>query len=326
MSLVAVGACYVDTILTTPHYPGEDDKLRASTVSRRRGGNCPNTLEVLQQLIAQSPSPSPPGTETETRTPPNLSLIAVLPAHSSNASREIRDAFGPAVSLAHCIYREKFQEPASSYIIKSLASGSRTIVNFNELPEMTLHEFVSIVERLGERAGWFHFEGRIPDVTFACIRHLQTHYPSVKVSVEVEKPGREGLQELAREADVVFYSKSWAQANGYTSAEECVRKQASLAQNTTLLCCTWGGDGAAGLENRSGNFVHSPAYTPEGFQVVDTIGAGDTFIAGMLYGLTCMRDTWDLSQKLSMANRLAGTKVTQEGFNNLGQVLEAYFI
>jgi ketohexokinase len=31
------------------------------------------------------------------------------------------------------------------------------------------------------------------------------------VSVEVEKPGRAGLQELAEEADVVFYSKSWAQ-------------------------------------------------------------------------------------------------------------------
>jgi len=31
------------------------------------------------------------------------------------------------------------------------------------------------------------------------------------VSVEVEKPGREGLEELAAEADVVFYSKSWAE-------------------------------------------------------------------------------------------------------------------
>ena len=31
------------------------------------------------------------------------------------------------------------------------------------------------------------------------------------VSVEVEKPAREGLRELAAEADVVFYSKTWAQ-------------------------------------------------------------------------------------------------------------------
>lgn len=35
--------------------------------------------------------------------------------------------------------------------------------------------------------------------------------PSARVSVEVEKPGREGLEELAAEADVVFYSKTWAE-------------------------------------------------------------------------------------------------------------------
>ncbi|KAL4999284.1 Ribokinase-like protein [Aspergillus recurvatus] len=314
MALVAVGACYIDTILTTPHYPGEDDKLRATSISRRRGGNCPNTLEVLQQLVAQ--------TSPVSKTP--LNLIAVLPAQSSVASKQIRDAFEPQVSLSHCIYRKEFEEPASSYIIKSQASSSRTIVNYNELPEMRLDEFIQIADKLGTKAGWYHFEGRITDVTISCMRHIREHYPSIKVSVEVEKPGREGLQELAREADVVFYSKSWAQANGYQSAEDCIRKQSSLMRNAILLCCTWGQDGAAALEPTAGNFVQSPAYMPEGFQVVDTIGAGDTFIAGMLYGLIVEGDTWDLSQKLSMANRLAGTKVTQEGFSNLGSVLKLF--
>lgn len=45
----------------------------------------------------------------------------------------------------------------------------------------------------------------------SCIRYLRQKFPTVRVSVEVEKPGRPGLQELATEADVVFYSKSWAQ-------------------------------------------------------------------------------------------------------------------
>lgn len=44
-----------------------------------------------------------------------------------------------------------------------------------------------------------------------CIRYLREKFPAVRVSVEVEKPARPGLQELAVEADVVFYSKSWAQ-------------------------------------------------------------------------------------------------------------------
>ncbi|KAL3485421.1 Ribokinase-like protein [Aspergillus germanicus] len=311
MSLVAVGACYVDTILTTPFYPGEDDKLRATSISRRRGGNCPNSLEVLQQLMAESSS--------DFQVP--LTLVAILPARSSVAAQQIRSVFEPHVSLEHCIYREEFGEPASSYIIKSQASGSRTIVNYNELPEMTLEEFKSIVDGLRNPVGWFHFEGRIPDVTLACIRHIRDRLPDTRVSVEVEKPGREGLQELAQEADVVFYSKTWAQHSGYNSAEECVRKQSLLTQNASLLCCTWGQDGAVALETSTRNLVHSPAYTPSGFQVIDTIGAGDTFIAGLLYGLICKGD-WDLSKKLGMANRLAGTKVAQEGFSNLGRVLK----
>jgi ketohexokinase len=55
-------------------------------------------------------------------------------------------------------------------------------------------------------------KGRLPDTTMRCIRHVRETFPEAKVSVEIEKPGRAGLQELAAEADVVFYSKSWAEA------------------------------------------------------------------------------------------------------------------
>lgn len=40
-NIVFVGACYLDTILTVPHFPVEDEKLRATSISRRRGGNGP---------------------------------------------------------------------------------------------------------------------------------------------------------------------------------------------------------------------------------------------------------------------------------------------
>lgn len=46
------------------------------------------------------------------------------------------------------------------------------------------------------------------------MRHLRRRFPAVSISVEVEKPARAGLQDLAAEADVVFYSKSWAQVGG----------------------------------------------------------------------------------------------------------------
>ena len=57
---------------------------------------------------------------------------------------------------------------------------------------------------------------------------------------------------------------------------------------------------------------------------VSPIGAGDTFIAGMLYALNCKFRTWGLLKKLAFANRVAGMKVSQEGFAGLDQALVTF--
>ena len=51
----------------------------------------------------------------------------------------------------------------------------------------------------------------MPEVTLECMRYLRQNFPAVTLSVEVENPTRVGLPELAKEANVVFYSKNWAQ-------------------------------------------------------------------------------------------------------------------
>jgi ketohexokinase len=67
-------------------------------------------------------------------------------------------SLGPEIDLTHCLHREEVSEPASSYIIKSRSSGSRTIVNFNDLPEMTSSEFYTMANGLGDNASLYHFE------------------------------------------------------------------------------------------------------------------------------------------------------------------------
>lgn len=92
-----------------------------------------------------------------------LDLVAVLPSRSSPGSQLIRDSLGPAVSFDHCIYRENISDPASSYVIRSQSTDSRTIINFNELPEMTVDEFRCIVSQLNDTDDyWFHFEVNEP--------------------------------------------------------------------------------------------------------------------------------------------------------------------
>ncbi|KAM4056102.1 pfkB family carbohydrate kinase domain-containing protein [Hirsutella rhossiliensis] len=270
--LVLVGACYLDTILSVPHYPEQDSKLRATSLAIRRGGNCPNTLEVLEQLLDAH----------HHRDNVQAHLVSPLPERSSPATRRIVASFGPRsrADLDHCLYRDACSEPASSYIIRSEATGSRTIVNYNLLPEMTAREFEGVVRAfVSHPDSWWHFEGRIPDTTLACIRLLRSHLPAARISVELEKPGRQGLPELAAEADVVFYSRSWAESRGHQSAEACL----------------------TGEQRRQ-----------------STVGAGDTFIAGMLYGLVCREKTWHLSQSVRFAVDLATLKVQREGFQGLG--------
>lgn len=129
------------------HYPEEDEKLRASNLSRRRGGNCPNSLEVIQQLVTPSQSNL------------SLNLISVLPARESASTRFIRQTLGPDVNCDSCIYREDSTESASAYVINSQRTGSRTIVSYNELRQMSLEEFSTSVDKLGHiEKTCFHFE------------------------------------------------------------------------------------------------------------------------------------------------------------------------
>lgn len=52
-----------------------------------------------------------------------------------------------------------------------------------------------------------------------------------------------------------------------------------------------------------------------------TVGAGDTLIAGVLFGLNCHVKDWSLERTLNFANELAGRKVQQEGFAGVGRLM-----
>lgn len=203
--IICTGAIYIDTILTIPHFPTEDTKLRAKALSRRRGGNTANTLEVLSQL----PSPG------------TLHIIAVLPDKDSAATQFIAKSL-PAVNLLGAsIFRPGKEDAASSYILQNETSMSRTIVSVNELEEMSLKEFRESVEGLGcmKEEGvrkWFHFEGRIPEVTGECVRFLRgldVGDGRLGISVECEKPDRVGMGDVAAHADLVVYSRLWAEVS-----------------------------------------------------------------------------------------------------------------
>lgn len=51
------------------------------------------------------------------------------------------------------------------------------------------------------------------------------------------------------------------------------------------------------------------------------VGAGDTFLAGVMYGLLCRTEHWDIQRTVRFAVDLATIKVQQEGFDGLASKL-----
>lgn len=173
--IVAVGVCYLDTILSVPHFPEEDSKLRATSSQVRRGGNCGNTLEVLQQLL-HSQEANNGGNNSTSKTGAahtQLHLLSPLPDASSPAAAQILGSFGSGggggstVGSELCLHRAGMTLPASSYIIRSESTGSRTIVSQVPLAEMTKDEFAGAVaafaaasnsDETAQDQSWWHFE------------------------------------------------------------------------------------------------------------------------------------------------------------------------
>jgi ketohexokinase len=362
---------------SVPHFPLEDSKIRASNHTVRRGGNVANTLEVLAQCLPTSTTPgrsSKKDNEDEDEET-TLHLLAVLPDKTSPATQFIRSSLPSTVGLeGSCIFRRGTNDAPSSYIIVSEEHMSRTCVSVRNLADMTREEFIDRVDALacvGENV-WFHFEGRMPQVVRQCVRWLREEWGGkgeVRISVECEKPEREGMGDVAMWADVLFYSKLWAevclfvcffftcfgygglgltddsQTHGYEDPVSFLTAMLDTQTSSSdsyiprckTLCCTWGASGAYAVNTTPAPDLHTgqttsspnrpsktdwaetPAWHPEdpASPPIDTIGAGDTFIAGMLYALT-QHPGSTLQEKAEYANELAGRKVFREGFGGLG--------
>jgi ketohexokinase len=165
---------------------------------------------------------------------------------------------------------------------------------------MTVAEFVALAARLDSGAsvarldtgrsdeyqGWYHFEGRVPQFLLPCVAHLRVRYPDFKISVECENPVREEMYLVAKTADVVFFSKLWAESKGYNNPTHFLNSIRLEMQDDAILCCTWGDKGASILHKNplSGDeWAHVHGWRPGNrtAPIIDTIGAGDTFIAGV---------------------------------------------
>jgi len=281
VSILLTGIAALDIIHSLDTYPGADDEVRADARRISCGGNAANSANVLAQLghsVSLACNWADDLIATEIRALLSQRNIN-LPIHTSMPG----------------------QSPLSCITLSS-QTHSRNIIHYRDLPEL---DFKTWQQLPLDNYLWFHFEGRNPDHTVRMMqaaRDLNCH-----ISLELEKP-RDGLDQLLPLADVIMLSRPYAEAHGFASARECLEYFSRNHQG--ILSCTWGQQGAW-LYSR-GQMYHAQAQTTA--RIVDTLGAGDTYNAGLIHAIaTGMR----ADQAVDFAARLATTKTTQTGLDQL---------
>ena len=284
--LLGIGNATLDIIHLVDRYPKENDEMRCRRRYVRRGGNTANTLVVLSQLGIR------------------CSWAGTLVDDAQGAL--IRDDLVlHGIDTDCCHYVAQGSVPISSILVNS-DSGSRTIIHYRDLPEYTADDFACIDLAPFD---WLHFEGRNVVETRRMLERVRRLYPAARVSIEIEKP-RNDIDSLFEHADVLLFSRVYARALGYREPLSLLRAvQEEFPQ--ALLFCAWGDEGAAALDRQGKSYLHE-AVVPE--VVVDTLGAGDTFNAGIISA--CM-DGLDVEASLALACQLAGKKCGQSGFDDL---------
>jgi ketohexokinase len=284
-SILGIGIAAADIINITDGFPKEDDEVRAVKQIIRRGGNVTNTLAILSQLGHQ------------------CQWLGTL-ADDNNSQIIIDDLKQNSIEFPYCQRIANSKTP-TSYITLNQQNGSRTIVHYRDLPELSASAIYNIdINNLD----WVHFEGRNVHETQRMMDYVRQQSATISISVEIEKP-RKQLELLFSGADTYFFSRALAKAQQFPSAETLLRHYRNMIPDA-LLVCTWAEQGAYAL--RQEQLLHAAA-TPVS-KIIDTIGAGDTFNAGFIHSQIQGQND---SQSLAFACRLAARKCGMDGFSGV---------
>nr|Q5RD71.1 RecName: Full=Ketohexokinase; AltName: Full=Hepatic fructokinase [Pongo abelii]CAH90286.1 hypothetical protein [Pongo abelii] len=291
--ILCVGLVVLDVISLVDKYPKEDSEIRCLSQRWQRGGNASNSCTVLSLLGA-----------------PCAFMGSMAPGHVAFLVADFRRR---GVDVSQVAWQSKGDTPSSCCIINN-SNGNRTIVlHDTSLPDVSATDFEKVDLT---QFKWIHIEGRNASEQVKMLQRIDTHNTrqppeqKIRVSVEVEKP-QEELFQLFGYGDVVFVSKDVAKHLGFQSAEAALRGLYGRVRKGAVLVCAWAEEGADAL-GPDDKLFHSDAFPPP--RVVDTLGAGDTFNASVIFSLSQGRS---MQEALRFGCQVAGKKCGLQGFDGI---------
>lgn len=162
----------------------------------------------------------------------------------------------------------------------------------------------------------------------------------ITVSVELENRTEKNLP-LVKDVDFIFLSKDFAELMGWMSKEVAIHnlrkyvKQQYVVQDfihfifkqmltishflkfcRAKIICPWGIEGAIAVDNETDTHFAAMARPPA--KVVDSLGAGDTFVASTIQMLS---QGSSLQEAIEFGCRIAGAKVGFVGYDSIGSLI-----
>ncbi|PCH34629.1 hypothetical protein WOLCODRAFT_106308 [Wolfiporia cocos MD-104 SS10] len=126
LRIVAAGTLFLTHTLEIPTHPEPSTVLRASSVTRSRGGSACTCLAILAQF-------------------PTVEALLVAPlGGNEDGRRVIRELEKERVSTRFCKVWEEAGVP-SAWVLHADDTDTRTVINNNPLPDITHEEFVSLL-------------------------------------------------------------------------------------------------------------------------------------------------------------------------------------
>jgi len=298
--VLLVGLTCIDIINECEDFPVEDEDAKVVTQTWSVGGNAANTARVLAQY---------PKIEVH--------LFCGLSKKPEN-SFVIADLLSYGVNIDNCCMYEDVNFPTSCCILNS-KNGSRTILHCNHnFPGLKFENFSKVDLSSYDL---IHFGGR----DLVEVSKMIDHVISIRgtrslpiISGEMEKPKRliNLEKHLRPKVDILFISKDIGLAQNFQDSMKTLKSYSQKELRAHCIICPWGdkGAGLATKLNDVWSFIEVAPFYIE--KPIDTLGAGDVFIAGTIYGVISQNNCKDCVQ---YACFLAKEKCLQTGFKDLLQ-------
>jgi len=336
--VITCGLACLDLAQQVESFPDPDAKIRAEETKWLGGGNAANTACALSRLGTSAFVLSKVGDDAMGEAILDGLHLDGVDTRFVKRAQNSTSAFTSVIvdragNTRTCINSPMLEE-LSADEVKDLLASTTSSDEHAESPDRHM---------LGLDVDLVHFDVRHPSGAVA-MAEAASKLTGVRISIDLERP-RAGLEELLPLCNAIFcnstFPQTWTGASGLPGALAAILDQYPRAD---FIVATRGERGCLCLVRKSSNLdlgdgaveaaklpltcchgtfgdYHTLACDawpmPAGAEVVDSTGAGDVFIAGVLHA-------WLAGQPLSMA-LATGSFVAMNKLQGLGSRLSPDF-